>query len=50
VRFGVNNLLDKDPPNVPEAYEGPPLVNGNTFPQVYDWGGRFLFANITLDF
>jgi outer membrane receptor protein involved in Fe transport len=50
VRAGVNNVLDKDPPIIQEAYEGPPYVNGNTFPQVYDWGGRYLFVNVTVDF
>jgi iron complex outermembrane recepter protein len=49
-RFGVNNVLDKNPPIVQEYYEGPPLVNGNTFPTVYDWGGRYLFAELTVDF
>jgi iron complex outermembrane recepter protein len=49
-RIGVNNVLDKNPPIVQQFYEGPPLVNGNTFPANYDWGGRFLFANITFDF
>jgi outer membrane receptor protein involved in Fe transport len=49
-RVGVNNLLDKNPPIVQEFYEGPPLVNGNTFPTVYDWGGRYLFAQVTVDF
>jgi outer membrane receptor protein involved in Fe transport len=50
VRIGVNNVLDKDPPIIQEYYEGPPFVNGNTFPQVYDWGGRYLFVNVTVDF
>jgi outer membrane receptor protein involved in Fe transport len=50
VRVGVNNLLDKDPPIVQTFYEGPPYQNGNTFPQVYDWGGRYLFVNLTMDF
>jgi iron complex outermembrane receptor protein len=50
VRFGVNNVLDKIPPIVGEYYEGPPLWNGNTFPSTYDWGGRYLFAHVTLTF
>jgi hypothetical protein len=28
----------------------PPFYNGNTYPQVYDTLGRFLFLNITADF
>lgn len=54
VRVGANNLLDKDPP-VLAATTGPyslppPFFNGNTYPQVYDTLGRFLFANVTIDF
>jgi len=50
VRVGVNNLFDKDPPlngssNCPT---GP--CNGNTWPQVYDAMGRFLFVGATVDF
>ena len=49
-RAGVNNLFDKDPPlngssNCPS---GP--CNGNTWPQVYDSFGRFLFIGATMDF
>jgi outer membrane receptor protein involved in Fe transport len=49
-RVGVNNLLDKDPPIVEEAYTGNALLNGNTFPQVYDTLGRYIFLNLTADF
>ncbi len=54
VRLGVNNLMDKDPP-VLAATTGPyslppPFFNGNTYPQVYDTLGRFLFMNVTVDF
>jgi len=50
VRLGVNNVFDKDPPlngssNCPT---GP--CNGNTWPQVYDALGRFLFIGATVDF
>ncbi|MBL8555126.1 MAG: TonB-dependent receptor [Phenylobacterium sp.] len=50
VRVGVNNLFDKDPPlngssNCPT---GP--CNGNTWPQVYDALGRFIFVGATVDF
>ena len=54
LRLGVNNVLDKDPP-VLAATSGPyslppPFFNGNTYPQVYDTLGRYLFANVTIDF
>ncbi|MEW5684834.1 MAG: TonB-dependent receptor [Pseudomonadota bacterium] len=49
-RAGVNNLFDVDPPlngssNCPT---GP--CNGNTWPQVYDAFGRYLFIGLTADF
>jgi outer membrane receptor protein involved in Fe transport len=59
LRLGVNNLLDTDPPlatNTADAAAGygartsPPFGNGNTFPQVYDSLGRYLFAGVTIDF
>jgi len=45
LRLGVNNILDKDPP-----VQGLSLGNGNTFPQMYDSMGRYLFAGFTVDF
>jgi outer membrane receptor protein involved in Fe transport len=53
LRFGVNNILDKDPPIVDSTnfgISGPPFGNGNTFPQVYDSLGRTFFLGITADF
>jgi len=49
-RLGVNNVLDNDPPIVGNG--GLPGVtgSGNTFPQVYDALGRFIFSSVTLDF
>jgi iron complex outermembrane receptor protein len=49
-RIGVNNVLDKDPPlngqsNCPS---GP--CNGNTWPQVYDALGRYVFVGLTAEF
>jgi len=48
-RVGVNNVFDKDPPltgsNCPAV-----ICNGNTFPQVYDALGRFVFVGLTADF
>ena len=49
-RLGVNNVLDKDPPIIQAFYGTPVLQSGNTYPQTYDWGGRLLFANVTIDF
>jgi len=46
VRFGVNNVLDRDPPLSANASGG----NGNTYPQVYDALGRYLFIGVTKDF
>ncbi len=50
LNFGINNILDSDPPIVDGGTAGPPYGNGNTFPQVYDALGRFLFAGITAKF
>jgi outer membrane receptor protein involved in Fe transport len=49
-RLGVNNVLDKDPPLQSTDYFNPPFQNNNTYPQVYDALGRYLFANVTLTF
>jgi len=48
-RLGANNILDKDPPISGGAALGG-FSNGNTYPQVYDALGRFLFAGVTIDF
>jgi iron complex outermembrane recepter protein len=50
MRVGVNNVADKDPPIIQAFYGTSVLDSGNTYPQTYDWGGRYLFANITVDF
>lgn len=49
-RIGANNLLDKTPPIVgsPACPAGP--CNGNTWAQVYDSMGRYIYAGVTLDF
>jgi iron complex outermembrane receptor protein len=48
LRLGVNNIFDRDPPlgggNIPAGFG-----NGNTFPQVYDAMGRYMFAGFTVD-
>ena len=50
VRVGVNNVMDKDPPFVSVGYFSSAFVNGNTYSNVYDFLGRYLFANLTLQF
>jgi len=49
VRFGVNNIFDRDPPLTTTAAieDG---GNGNTYPQFYDATGRYLFLSATIDF
>ena len=47
LRLGVNNIFDKEPPIIAAAYGG---TNGNTYTETYDPVGRYLFANVTLDF
>lgn len=53
IRFGVNNVMDRDPPGVDSnvvPVSSPPTGNGNTFPGVYDVYGRTVFIGITADF
>ena len=49
-RLGVNNILDKAPPVVGSNALTGVTGNGNTFPQVYDALGRYIFAGVTLEF
>ena len=45
VRLGINNVLDNDPQiNASVGTTG----NGNTYPQVYDALGRYLFMGVTV--
>ena len=45
LRLGINNVLDNDPQiNASVGTTG----NGNTYPQVYDALGRFIFAGMTV--
>ena len=56
-RLGVNNITDRAPPIV-GANGTSAVINactgvfcsGNTFPNVYDAMGRYIFAGVTLDF
>jgi outer membrane receptor protein involved in Fe transport len=49
-RLGINNVLDKDPPLVGQDTCPAVFCNGNTFPQVYDTLGRYVFLGLTADF
>ena len=48
-RLGANNVFDKAPPilGTPACGSG---CNGNTYAQVYDALGRYIFMGVTLDF
>lgn len=49
-RLGANNILDREPPIAGSQVIGAGSGNGNTFPQVYDALGRYVFAGVTVDF
>lgn len=49
-RLGVNNLFDKDPPMIGQGSCPAVFCNGNTFPQVYDALGRYIFVGLTAEF
>jgi outer membrane receptor protein involved in Fe transport len=46
--FGINNIMDDDPPV--SAQVGAGFGNGNTFPQVYDAFGRYVFMGLSAKF
>ncbi|HET7204928.1 MAG TPA: TonB-dependent receptor [Steroidobacteraceae bacterium] len=50
VRLGMNNVLDEDPPVAGQGSVGAGFGNGNTFPQVYDALGRYVFVNLSAKF
>ena len=50
VRVGANNVLDKDPPIVLSANCPVLFCSNNTFVQLYDPMGRFLYVNLTAKF
>ena len=47
LRGGVNNVFDRDPPISPAASTD---GNGNTFPQLYNALGRYIFFGVTANF
>ena len=56
-RLGVQNLLDRDPPIIGSNGSSAAInactavfCSGNTFPNVYDAMGRYLYAGVTLKF
>jgi iron complex outermembrane recepter protein len=49
-RVGVNNIADVQPPIIGSGEIPATVGNGNTFPQVYDALGRYLFMGVTADF
>jgi outer membrane receptor protein involved in Fe transport len=50
LRIGANNILDKAPPVAGGEVIPAGFGNGNTYPQVYDALGRYMFAGMTVDF
>ena len=50
LRLGANNVFDSEPPVAGGQVIPAGFGNGNTYPQVYDAMGRFLFAGVTVDF
>jgi iron complex outermembrane recepter protein len=50
LRLGVNNILDKQAPAVGASNQPSTTANGNTFPQVYDALGRYIFGQVSVQF
>jgi outer membrane receptor protein involved in Fe transport len=52
LRAGVNNLFDRNPPIIPTAYGSCPTsaCAGNTYPQTWDYMGRYVWGGATLTF
>lgn len=51
-RVGVNNVTDRDPPIIDTLNDTGNSIYGesNTFPSLYDSLGRYIYANVTIDF
>jgi iron complex outermembrane recepter protein len=50
VTVGARNIFDRQPPIVGSEVTNSPFGNGNTYPQVYDALGRYLFARVSATF
>jgi outer membrane receptor protein involved in Fe transport len=50
LRLGVNNLMDLQPPLVGSGHLEAVYGNGNTYPEVYDALGRYVFMGLTAAF
>jgi iron complex outermembrane receptor protein len=50
LRLGIENMFDKDPPNVGGTAGGTAYNSANTFPGVYDALGRTFFAGASVKF
>ena len=52
LRVGCNNVTDKNPPVIDTINSGgnQQYAESNTFPGVYDVAGRYIYANLTVDF
>jgi iron complex outermembrane recepter protein len=50
LRIGANNIFDRPPPLAGGEAIPAGFGSGNTYPQVYDALGRYLFAGFTVDF
>jgi len=50
IRLGANNILDRSPPVIGTQVLAPVFGNGNTYPQIYDALGRYMFAGVSMDF
>ena len=49
LRWGINNLLDKDPPAIAQGILTK-FGNGNTYPGTFDPLGRTIFVGATVQF
>jgi iron complex outermembrane recepter protein len=48
--LGIRNLFDKDPPLITQPNLPGTIGNGNTIVGTYDYLGRYIFMNATIDF
>ena len=52
LRLGVRNIFDREPPIIASGIGGAcggAACNGNTFAQLYDPLGRYIFAGVTFN-